>query len=801
MLEFARDLRFAARRLSRAPGFSAAVLLTLALGIGANTAIFSFVYGVLLRPLPYPRPDRLVNVCETAPDWDGGWCPASPANAADWGRLSSTLESIGLARSWPLAWKSEGRMVGIRGGIATPGVFRALGVQPALGRLLEPRDMERGGENVALVSHSFWKGRLGGSDEALGRRLDIDSVSYEVVGVLPEGFDPPDLEEIDLWIPLWPERQERRDWRGFIPFARLADSASLAQAQSEMDAIGRRLAEQHPDTNKGWGISVESLPERITRPVRPTLLVFLAAVGLVLLIAGANVVNLMLARAFAREKELAVRMALGADRARMIQAQLSESLLLSLAGGAGGVLLALWAVDLFVRLAPAWFPRLDGVQVNAPVLGFTLLLSILTGLACGLVPALHSGGLNLYEALKATHASGGLRRAPRTRNSLVVTEMALALLLLVGAGLLIRSFANLLDWRPGFDRRNLVKIQVFSSPGKYPRAEQVADLFRRAAEEVGALPSVVSVGEGSAVPLAGGDGEEEFIIEAKADPGPGRRPSAAWFDVDPGYFRTLGIPLLQGRCFTLQDRAGAPPVAIINDTMARRWWPDGSPIGQHLHLRLHETTVEIVGVVGDVQPFRPDERPGPQIYWPFAQFPRWAVQIVARTTGDPARSGPAIRARLQQLDPDMDLGRIQTFDELVDQQLRNPRFIATLALIFSVIALATAAVGIYGVVSFAVGQRTREIGIRMAIGAGRSEIVRSVLGQGLLLAACGEAAGLAGALALTRLLKSLLVNLAPTDAATFAGVSAVLLLVALAACYVPARRATRVDPMVVLRSE
>jgi len=801
MMEFARDLRFAARRLAKAPGFTAAVLLTLTLGIGANTAIFSFVNGVLLRPLPYPQADRLVNVCESNAEQMGDWCAASPANAADWIRLSRTLQSIGLARSWPLGWKTGGRVVGLRGGIATPGVFRAFGVTPARGRLLEPRDMERGGERVALVSHSFWKGRLGGSDDAVGRRLEVDSDSYVVVGVLPDGFDPPDLESIDLWIPLWPERQERRDWRGFIPFARLADGASLRQAQSEMEAVSRRLAEQHPDTNKGWGISVESLPERVTRPVRPTLLVFLVAVGLVLLIACANVANLMLARSFAREREQAVRMALGATRAQMVRAPLSESLLLSLGGGAAGALLALWAVDLFVGLAPGWFPRLDGVRVTVPVLGYTALLSIVTALACGLIPALHSSGVNLQEALKSVQVSGARRRGLRTRNLLVVTETALALLLLVGAGLLIRSFANLLDWRPGFDRRNLVKIQVFSSPGKYPRREQVVDLFRRATEEVRALPSVVSVGAGSAVPLSGGDGDQEFSIEGRPDPGPGRRPSVTWFDVDPGYFRTLGIPLVRGRYFTPEDRAGAPPVAIINDTMAQRYWPDENPIGQRVSLRAHEATVEIVGVVRDIQPFRPDERPGAQIYWPFAQFPRWAVQIVARISGDPGRSESAIRARLHQLDPDMDLGGFQTIDELVDHQLRNPRFIATLAVLFSVIALATAAVGIYGVVSFAVGQRTREIGIRMAIGAGRSVILRQVLGRGLLLAACGVAVGLAGALALTRLLKSLLVNLAPTDPATFAGVSVLLLLVALAACYVPARRATQVDPMVVLRSE
>ena len=801
MMDFFRDIRFAARRLAKSPAFSLTVLLTLALGIGANTAIFSFVHGMLLRPWPYPRPDRLVHVCETNVEQLGDWCAASPANAGDWSRLSHTLESIGLARSWPLSLKVGDHVLAVRGGIATPGVFRAFGVRPAAGRLFQERDMTRGHERVALASHSFWRTHLGGASSAVGRRVDIDSESYEIVGVLPGGFDLPDLESIDLWIPLWPDRQQRRDWRGFIPFARLAGSASIEQAQSEMDILRIQLAKEYPETNAAWGISVQSVAERITRPVRPALLVFLGAVGLILLIACANVANLMLARSFTQEKEHAVRLALGASRLQLMRAMLCESLLLSLAGGLAGAMFAWWAVDLFVGLAPAWFPRLEGVRVSAPVLGFTLLLSLLTSLVAGLIPALHSSDVNLQETLKSGGAAGERVRGLRLRNALVVTEIALSLVLLVGAGLLIRSFANLVDWRPGFDRENLLVVPLFSSPGKYPDSAQVVDLFGRAAREVQSLPKVISVGAGSAVPLWGGDGEQEFLIEGRPDPGAGARPSVAWFDVDANYFQTLQIPLVRGRYFTPQDRAEAPRVAIINESMAQRYWPDGNSIGQRVRMLLHQETVEVVGVVRDVRPFRPDESPKAQIYWPFPQFPRWAVQLVVRTSEDPAGAGPAIRARIAQVDSDMEVGRLRTMDELVGSQLTNPRFNMTLSAIFAAIGLAMAALGVYGVMSFAVAQRRREIGIRLAIGARREEILRLVVAKGLTLAGCGVALGLAGALALTRLLKSLLVNLAPTDPFTFAEASILLVAVAIAACYIPARRATNVDPTVVLRCE
>ena len=801
MSSLTREVRHALRQLARSPGFTLVVILTLGLGIGATTSMFSFVRGVLLRPLPYPEPERIVMVCETNSERPIEWCGASPANWADWSLRSRTLQHAGLARSWPFGIKQEARTRGVRGGIATPGFFQVFGVQPVLGRVFEPRDIEPGNEHVAIISHGFWQAWFGGAPDALGRRLEIDGASYEVAGVLPADFAAPRVGQVDVWIPLWPERRTARGWRGFNSFGLLRTGASLAQARAEMASLRDTLAQEFPDTNAAWGIQVDSLHERTVRTVRQALLIFLAAVFLVLLIACANVANLFLARGASREREFAVRLALGAGRLGLVRQLLTESVLYALCGGALGVLGAFWAVDLFSALAPSWFPRLDAVRLDAQVLAFTVGVSALTCLFFGLAPALLATRLNLNEALSNGRGTDSRRGTGRVREILVVTEIGLACILLVGAGLLLRSFANLLDWKPGFDRSNLVVTQVFSSPGKYPKIEPVIELYRRGAEELRSLPGVVTAGAGSAGPLFGGDGEQEFYVEGRPVPGPSEKPSVWWYDVDPSYFQTLGIPLLRGRFFTDADQRGTTQVAIINATMARRHWPDENPVGQRLHLVTHKKTVEIVGVVGDVQPFRPDEAPQPEIYWPFAQAPRWAITFFVRTAGTPSSAMPALRARLEALDPDMDIGRMRTMDELAARELVNPRFNLALGGIFALLATAIALVGIYGVMSFSIAQRTREFGVRMALGARPRDILRLVLGKGLALAALGLAAGLVGAIAVTRVLQSLLVGVAPRDPLTFAAISVLLLLVALLGCYLPARRATRVDPLVALRYE
>jgi putative ABC transport system permease protein len=801
MLNFESELRLAFRQLLRSPGFTAVVILTLALGVGANTAIFSFVNGVLLRPLPYPEPERLVEVCETHPERPSRWCGASPANWADWLRMSRTLESVGLARYWPFSLKRADRTLSLTGGVATPGLFQVFRVHPAMGRVFEPRDIEPGSEHVVLISHDFWLSTLGGTRDALGQRLAIDGKSYEIIGVLPPKFDVPQLSRVDAWIPLWPERRNFRAWRGFRGYARLHPKATLEQAAAEMQSIHAQLAEQFPDDNKAWGVRVASLHESIVGQVKPALLLFLAAVVCVLLIACANVANLFLSRGAGRAKEFAVRLALGASRWHLARQLFVESLLYALLGGAAGVLLAIWIVDVFRALAPAWLPRLEFVRLGTAEAVFAAGISLAAGLLFGMAPILQSRTVKMNESLHEGRSGSASRRDRRVREWLVVSEIALACVLLVCAGLLLRSFVRLLDWQPGFDRENLTLVQVFSSPGKYPQGSQVAELYARAAAELATLPGVASVGAGSAGPLFGGDGESEFYVEGRPRPETGKLPVVAWYDVNPNYFHTLAIPLMQGRVFTDSDRSGAPLVAIINRTMAERFWPGQSPIGQRVHLVLHDATFEIVGVVGNVQPFRPDRAPQPEIYWPFAQAPRWAITFFIRTSMPPEQAASAIRARLAQVDSDMSLGRIWTMDELVNRELTDPRFSATLVGIFAALATVIAMVGVYGVMSLSVTQRRHEMGVRLALGAARGDIIRLIMRRGVAMAMLGLAAGLLGAVAAGRWVQSQLIGVSPADPSTFAGIGLLVIAVSSAACYFPARRATRTDPLVALRCE
>jgi putative ABC transport system permease protein len=793
-------MRHACRAFVRSPGFTFVVVLTLSLGIGATTSIFSFVRGVLLEPLPFTRPDRLVMVCETSQERPADWCTASPANWADWVRRSRTIESFGLGRDWTFWIKDGERLRAVHGGVATPGLFQTLAVQPVLGRVFEPGDLLKGSPRIAVISHHFWQSRLGAARDVLGRTLEIDGEPHAIAGVLPDGFEVPYTEEADVWIPLWPERADERGWRGFSSFGRLKDGASLDQARAEMDSIRAALAGEHPETNAAWGVRVDPLSDRIVRGTRNMLLIFLAASVLVLLIGCANVANLFLARAAERRREFAVRLALGAGRTRLAVQILQEGILYALAGGLVGVVGAFWAVDLFKALGPR-LPRLEVVHVDGGVLAFSVVLSAAVSVLFGLAPALDAARLSLVEDLRDARGNTDAPGSARLRDLLVVAELGLACMLLVGAGLLLRSFRNLLDWRPGFDPSKVAFVQVFSPQGRYDTPESKVDLFRRCVREMSAVPLVAAAGAGSALPLYGGDGEQEFLVEGRPVPPPGQRPFVWWFDVDPDYFATLGIPLHRGRFFTDADRLGTPDVAIVNETMARLAFSSDEPIGARLHLVVHQKTVEIVGVVTDVHPFRPDESPRPEIYWPFAQQPRGAIVLVARLAGPPAAVLPAIRERLQTIDPDLDVGPLRTLDDRIAGRLSAPRFNMMLGGLFAVLAAAIALTGVYGVVSFAVARRTREIGVRIALGARPRSIAGMVLERGLWLAVSGLALGLLGALAMTRLLRSLLVGVEPADPATFAGVAVALLAVALVAVWAPARRAAGLDPVTALRHE
>jgi len=794
------DLQYSLRKLGRNPGFAAVAILTLALGIGANTAIFSVVNSILLRPLPFPDSDRLVTLCEENPAV-AGFCVASPPNVEDWSQQSQTIEELGIGRDWPFILKREGGSEGLNGGLATPGFFRVLGLRPALGRLFVPEDQEVGHNNVVVLSHGLWQSRFGGDLGIVDREITLDNRSYTVVGVLPAGVRIPLLEWIEIWTPLHfdPSDEQRRGWRGFRTYGRLAAGATLDDARDEMSVIADRLARSYPATNEGWSVSISPLRDRVVGSIRATLLVFLGAMGFVLLIGCANVANLLLARATERRREFAVRAAIGAGRSQLVRLLLTESLTLSLLGGAVGFLLSLWAVKAFVALAPGGIPRLDEVGIDRFVLGFATLLSVATCIVFGLAPAIHATRLELSQALKEGDQRSPGRSAFRLRSVLVVSEVALALVLLIGAGLLTRSFVRLLSWEPGFDQSNLMVVWLLASDGKYSDAHQVAELFRVAEQEIQSLPSVVSVGATSAGPLFGGIEPDEFTIAGRPIPEPGQFPVARRCDVSPNYFRTLGIPLLKGRHFNDADSRSAPPVAIINETMARRYFTGEDPIGQQVTMLGGPMT--IVGVVADVQPFRPTDPTAPEIYWPYRQRPRYATWLLIRTASDPANTIRPLQQRLQDLDPDMEISTFRTMEDLVDRQLVRPRFNMLLMVVFASVALMLAAIGIYGVISYSVAQRTREIGIRVALGAAEPDILRSVVGRGMVLTLAGIAVGLVGAFGVTRVLSSLLVGVRPTDPLTFAAIATLLMLVALLACYVPARRATRVDAMVALRSE
>ena len=800
MVGLLQDLKLGGRLFLRSPGLTIVVVVTLALGIGATTAIFSFVSGVLLEPLDYPNPEQLVVICETHPSRPADWCGASPANWDDWSRSARLLENLGLARGWRFGVRYDEALLGVSGGLATPGVFQTFRVRPQLGRLIQQQDIVPGNQHVTLVSHRFWQSSLSSENEVIGKGIWVDGIRHEIIGVLPESFALPDLEFVEMWIPLWPERFSYRGWRGLSSFARLREGVSLEAAQEEMRAIREQLAEEYPDDNRDWGIVVESLHERTVRSVRTALLAFAIAVFLVLLIACANTANLFLSRSASRESEFGVRLALGVGRIRLFRQVIAESSLYALTGNLMGILLAMLAVDVFVKLAPVWFPRIEEVQLNQEVLLFSLGVGTLTTLLFGAAPAMQAMRINLHDVVRTGQRSQRCQGA-RLRRLLVVGEIALACLLAVGAGLFTRSFSNLLDWKPGFDPANLNFASVFVSTEKFSSGTQIANLFQEVVQQLKQLPGVVSAAGGSAIPLLGGDGEQEFRIEGRPPAGDGTRPVAAWLDVTPEYFETLRIPLLKGRNFSRGDRDESVPVAIVNQTMARQHWPSQSPIGERVFMTAHQMTLEIVGVVGDVQPFRPDQAPVAQIYWPFAQHPRAAIMLLTRASISPDALVTSFRTALEELDPDLDIGPIRSMDELVEDQLVSPAFNTSLADLFAGIAVVIALIGVYGMISFMVEEQYSEFGVRMALGARNLDISLMVLKNAARLCATGLAVGFAVAWSSSRLLQSLLIGVEPTDPATFLVIGGGLALAAMLASFLPARKAARVDPLTLLRCQ
>ena len=794
---WAFDFRSAIRSLWRRPGFALTIGLTLALALGALTATLGVVHGVLLRPLPYPEPDRLVALCAQHPSV-AQFCVASPPDATDWERRSRSFAAMGLGRDWHFTLTHNGRSVDVYGGLASDGLFRVFGLRPLLGRLIQPEDLAPG-RRLALLSHEFWAGTFAADSTVVGRGIVVDDSTWIVIGVLAPAEGVAELEKVQLWapIPFRLDAPEQRKWRGFRTYARLADGVALDRADDEARRISRDLARTYAATNEGWSVEVRPLQDEVVGPVRPLLMVFLSATALVLVVAAANIANLMLARASGRERELAVQSAIGGGRSRLIRTLFLESLVIAVVGVVLGVALAHLAIGLFRQFVPPGVPRMENIRLGPASIVAGAITGALVAFLAGLAPVLRVSRLDLSTALRGATTVGHERGWGRS--VLVVTQMAVAVTLLAGAGLLTRSFVNLIRWRPGFETGHVMVAWTSASPGRFPHASDVALLQRQAREIVGSVAEVTGVGNVSNGPLFGGTEPGTFVSR---EPGPRREVTARWYDASPGYFQTLGIPLVRGRSFTAADGPGSTPVAVVNQTFARQLWPGLDPIGLRVAGDQPDATVmEVVGVVRDVPPFRAGTPPAAEIWWSFDQSPRWGAYLVVRTAGQPHTATQVIRERLAEAAPGLRVGGFRTMPELISTRLVSPRFSLLLIGFFAVLALLMAVVGLYGLVSFLVTLRMREMAVRLALGASVGTVRRQVLGHSLALAAAGCGVGLAGALVLGRLLRSLLAGVSWVDPLTLVAVSALLFGCVLLAAWAPAVRAGQADPMALLRAE
>ena len=800
-----RDVRFGVRALVHSPVFSVVTVLSLALGIGANTAIFSVVNGLLLRPLPYPEAERIVDVWHTPPQQSFPGLTrfsVSPANYIDWKAQSTAFEQIAVYSYAGFSLSTSNDPLPLIGAAVSSDFFSVLRTNASQGRTFTPDEEQQGRDQVAVISHGLWQRAFGANPNIIGQTVTINSRSFNVVGIMPAGFEFP--REAELWVPLaWnDEERQVRSIHDYLVIARLKPTISPEQAQAEMSTISSRLEQQYPEDNKGWGAVVIPLREDMVGDIRQALLVLFCAVGFVLLIACANVANLMLARGANRQREIAVRIALGAGRARLIRQLLTESILLAVSGGLLGLLLAVWGSRLLVQLGG--LPNSANIGIDTWALGFTLLVSFGAGFIIGIVPALQLTRTNLSETLKqGSGRTGGSPIKQHTRKALVISEVALSLVLLIGAGLMIRSFWKLQNVHPGFDTSNALTMSVALTPIRYSEPHQQLAFLDRAIEQIRAVPGVVSVGATTTIPLGGGGSTQPFSVEGRPTGTVAEQPMAQTRYITTDYFQAIGIPLRQGRFFSDHDRDNSVPVIIISEAMARRFWPGENPIGKRLTPSFHfeQGAREIVGVVGDVKARGLDVDSAAMMYLPYKQSPRPYMSFVVRTASNPEKLIPTVSTAIYSIDKEQALTDIQTMDQVLTASLSSRRFNMALLLTFAGVALVLASVGVYGVMNYTVTLRRRELGIRMALGAGRMDVLRLVLGQGLTLTLIGVAAGLISAYALTRLMASLLYGVTATDYITFASVSAVLIAVGVAASYVPARRATKVNPTIALRAE
>jgi putative ABC transport system permease protein len=802
------DLRYAVRLMIKSPAFTAIAIVTLALGIGANTAIFTVVDAVLLRPLGFYDPARLLIVAEKS---QYPTISTSYQNYVDWRDQSRSFESLEATRGATITLTGEGEPERLNSRYATAGMFPLLGVDAIDGRTFRPNEDRPGGAPVILLSYGLWQRRFGGGSDTVGKSVTLDSHPYTVVGILPKGFEL--LQPADVFLPLTPWAQtlpDDRNWHpGIIAIGRVKPGVTREQARSEMVGIAKRLEEQYPAYNTGTSADVVSLQDRLVQNVRPALLLLLGAVGFVLLIACVNVANLLLARASSRAREVAIRTSMGATRWRIVRGLLTESILISVTGGACGLLVASAALGPLLRLAEGSVPQVFTVALDRPVLLFTFLVSVLAGLIFGIVPALRTTKLDLRETLN--EGSRGSTSGPaqhKLRGLLVATEIAFAMLLLIGSGLLLRSFSRLQEVPPGFRPDHLLVADLPLSQNAYGKPEQRFQFFDRVVDRARILPGVRSVGAASFLPVSGGGGLINFNIEGRAPKTPHDYLAAGYRTITPQYMETLGVPLLQGRNIAAGDTENAPAVVVINATMARTYFPSESPLGKRLQIGATPDkdvpNMEVVGVVGDVHQGL-DTDPRAEMYLPYRQadalLPVFQLSIVLRTAGDPRMQVAALRSALGEIDLNQPLVKIRTMDENMAASITEPRFRTWLIGIFASLALVLAAVGIYGVMSYSATQRTNEIGIRVTLGAQANDIFRIIVGEGLRLALLGVGAGIIAAMASTRVLRTFLYGTSSVDPVTFVVTAALLTVVAVAASILPARRATRVDPMVALRHE
>jgi putative ABC transport system permease protein len=808
----AQDMRFSLRTLRKSPGFTAIAILTLALGIGANTAIFSVVDAVMLRPLPYPSPSQLVNVFEARLQKGIPSTGASYPDLEDWREQSRAFSHLAGLAFHKLTLTGRGEPMVVNTVVVTSDFFPLLEVKPVIGQTLLPDDFQRGAAGTVVLSEKLWRSRFGADQKIIGSPISLDHRSFTVVGIMPAGFRSPFFSATDeIWIPtaqdpVFSSFMSLRGARGVPVLGRLKPGVSLEQAQAEMNAVGANLAKEFPEADAGFSIRIEPLKQAIVGNAKVALLILLGAVGLLLVIACANIANLLLARATARAREMGVRIMLGAGRARIIRQLLTESALLGLAGGIAGVLLAYWAVAALVSFLPAGLPQPHPIAVDGRVLAFALVLSIAAGLVFGLAPALLAADANLQSSLKEgpgrAGEGSGWRRA---RSFLAVAEISLALVLVVAAGLLLRSFVALTSVNPGFDARQVWKAEVSLPQYEYSKPQQWTSFSNQLLERIHAQPGLQDSALVVPLPLdAQGFVSLSFTIVGNPPLPRGTIQDADSVSVSPNYFHVMSVPLLRGRLFNRQDAMSAPPVTIISEAMARRYFANENPLGRHLVFGLPFNGIasrEIVGVVGDVRDAALHQAPRPMMYVPFAQAPFWGGEVVVKSALNPASIVAAIRQQVHDIDPNLPVTDFESLSYAVQSTAAQPRFRTLLLGLFGLVALVLSAAGVFGVISYSVSRRTHELGIRMALGATPAGILKMVLREGSRLAAAGLAVGLVAALILTRFLRTILFEIKPEDPLTFAAVAILLALVALAACYIPARRATRVDPMVALRYE